>query len=247
MLKITNNSPESLLAHQPPWRPKRRTSRPPRALFFCHLTVLLLACRGSVDVSPPVSTATMGGGSSESDSGASCGSEDLPCCEGATCDDDDGDQKLVCFQEFCRSREWALWPIPSPPGAGAPHAVDYAVHSTTVLDNITGLEWERKVTKDTFDWEGARAYCRSLQIDGRFFRLPTRIELTSLIQFDRVGPAVDDDVFPDVASGNQHYYWTSSGTPDNAKAFAVDVYFGFSGPHKKAYSYGAFCVARSLP
>lgn len=179
------------------------------------------------------------------DGGATCGTVDTSCCVDGTCEDLDGDQRLACVRGTCRSREWALWPMPSPADAGLPNPADYSILGETVLDRVTGLEWQRTVSSEVFDWEGARVHCRSVHIGEHSFRLPTRIELVSLIRADSTLPTFDDTVFPAIPYRDQNRYWTLSDAPDAESAFFVDVQLGVSGPAEKGSLYHAWCVARS--
>jgi Protein of unknown function (DUF1566) len=47
-----------------------------------------------------------------------------------------------------------------------------------------------------------------LKLAGRTWRLPTRIELLSLVDFTRTSPAIDTTAFPGVPGGK--YHWTAS-------------------------------------
>ena len=122
---------------------------------------------------------------------------------------------------------WAQWPMPNPDAAIAPDsstllpnpmlyaanvaatggdagdggsdASDAAV-PTSVTDLVTGLVWET-ATDTASSQSVAEETCA-----GRHGRLPTRIELVSLIDFTQI-PTVDNAVFPGTQMGD---YWTSS-------------------------------------
>ncbi|MBM9577094.1 DUF1566 domain-containing protein [Leptospira sp. 201903070] len=60
----------------------------------------------------------------------------------------------------------------------------------------------------TADWTSALAYCNSLVLAGRVWRLPTVKELQSLVDFGRTAfPIINTSSFPDTVGG---YYWTST-------------------------------------
>lgn len=96
---------------------------------------------------------------------------------------------------------WALWPMPNPPGDGAPNPMRYAVEPEIVRDLVTGLVWERRARPGSL--ERARERCEELALGGvSDWHLPTLIELASL-QLPRGGgsdPHIDTLAFPGPAS-----------------------------------------------
>jgi uncharacterized protein DUF1566/carboxypeptidase family protein/SdrD B-like protein len=114
---------------------------------------------------------------------------------------------------------WANWTIP----AVSPATSDYSIGTDTVLDNVTGLLWQRTVTK-SLAWDNAKTYCRSLSLGGLSsgWRLPTLIELESIVDYGAFGPAINVTAFPGTASD---YFWAAAPYVDNV-SFAVMVDFG---------------------
>ncbi len=80
---------------------------------------------------------------------------------------------------------------PESPGAA------YSVGIETVTDATTGLEWQL-VALGTFTWSQATTYCDALVLDGQSdWRLPTRIELLSIVDSTRLsGAAINSTFFP---------------------------------------------------
>ena len=106
---------------------------------------------------------------------------------------------------------FACWKMPNPASTGLPNPSDYTDQSDgTVRDNVTGLVWQKAVdaTTQKLTWDAAKSYCAALPLAGRTWRLPTRIELLSIVDFTRVGPAINAQAFPSVPGGA--YHWTSS-------------------------------------
>ena len=104
------------------------------------------------------------------------------------------------------SRKWARWPIPNPPSLSLPHPMSYTVSGDTVTDNVTGLVWQKSSNAATTSWQAALDYCAAL---GDGFSLPTRIELTSILDNARSGGKVDATAFTfGKAAG-----WTWASTP----------------------------------
>ena len=94
----------------------------------------------------------------------------------------------------------------------------------TVTDNCTGLTWEQTTGNGGVpfpsgtSWCDALDYCEALELgDHTDWRLPNPRELESLVDYDRVSPAIDP-VFGVVDNGTG-YHWASStfiGIPTHA-------------------------------
>lgn len=89
----------------------------------------------------------------------------------------------------------------------------------TYVDAVTGLEWQRYLDVTTFDWTNAASYCSTLGLDGRNdWRLPTRLEALSIVDYSFSLPAFQSWVFPNVPPSTT--FWTSTDasliTPGNA-------------------------------
>lgn len=95
---------------------------------------------------------------------------------------------------------------------------DYNVFIHTVVDLITGLEWQRNATDqiddiDEMDWEDAKRYCGVLTLNGHSdWRLPTIKELILLGDYTRQAPALNITAFPNVDYSNEHY-WSATFDP----------------------------------
>lgn len=80
----------------------------------------------------------------------------------------------------------------------------YRISGNEVIDSITGLVWYR-LPGEPQSHELATKYCEVLPGD---YRLPTRIELVSILDFRANSPIrIDTDAFPDVQASA---YWTST-------------------------------------
>jgi len=120
------------------------------------------------------------------------------------------------------------WPMPNPASAGLPNPASYTVDATndTVTDNVTGLMWQRTVDDHMFAkhlWSKAIDHCANLEHGGHDdWRLPSRIELVSLVDFTSGAPSIDTNAFPDTPNAE---FWTSSHIEINISAAWV-VFFG---------------------
>jgi RNA polymerase sigma factor (sigma-70 family) len=103
---------------------------------------------------------------------------------------------------------WADWPMPNPSGTGLPNPSSYTdLGNGTVRDNVTCLIWQRTPAPSTYTFTQAKAYCSALTLAGGSWHLPTRIELTSIADTSRSGPAIDTTAFPGTPA---QFFWTSS-------------------------------------
>ena len=126
---------------------------------------------------------------------------------------------------------WASWPMPNPvydAGLAADadpsgvHFADYdAAVPGSVFDGWTGLIWSL-TTKDQVSQQGAADYCTNLMVLSQKWRLPSRIELVTLLDFTGSGVYVDPLFLVD-GGAKASSYWTSS--PDRTdinQYWAVD-------------------------
>jgi hypothetical protein len=124
---------------------------------------------------------------------------------------------------------WAQWPMPNGQvdvTAGAPNLASYTDNGNgTVTDNVTGLMWQQAVPAGTYTWEEAKAYCQTLTLaDHGDWRLPSRIEVVSIVDFGPSSPAINTTYFPSTPSD---YFWSSSSLAGSSSyAWLVDFGFG---------------------
>jgi hypothetical protein len=117
----------------------------------------------------------------------------------------------------CPDPAWACWPMPNPRSSALPNPARYDPFSVAVaMDAVTGLAWQRSPPLTTRSWSAAKAECAALMLDTsrEDWRLPTRIELVSLVDFSSGNPAVDVTMFP----GPGATFWTSSPASGGAGA-----------------------------
>jgi hypothetical protein len=109
-------------------------------------------------------------------------------------------------EEGCASATLPRW-NPSVPRAYTPGSPD------TVFDQSTNLWWVRRIREEPLTVAGAIARCDALTLDGYSdWRLPSRVELGSIVDYGKIDPAIDTTIFAPHGDG----FWTSS----DSNAFA---------------------------
>ncbi len=118
--------------------------------------------------------------------------------------------------------------------------------NTAVRDNNTGLVWEQMPNMVT-DWGSARYYCLNKLVGGtRGWRLPSVVELTSLIDPLLVAPYVPPIVFSGVLVGT---YWSSTSIMDGGSTSKYTLSFGdgmVGTTSKSTSTVNVWCVRGSM-
>jgi hypothetical protein len=142
---------------------------------------------------------------------------------------------------------WPSWVMPNPVKSALPNPASYAATDggNQLVDGITGLVWQRNADARTYTWEEARRACACLTLDGiGGWRLPSRIELTSIADWSIANPSIDSDAFPGTPSES---FWSSSVlSSDPMLAYLVYFANGHTSYSDLGYTYRARCV-RSQP
>jgi hypothetical protein len=115
----------------------------------------------------------------------------------------------------------------------------------TVTDPLTRLMWEQATDPTKRSQAGAADYCRALTLAGHCdYRLPTRIELASLVAYAKnTAPQIDTAAFP---GGLSFAYWTSSSGPFGA--FWVNFANGLVDPNSNPLNLAFVrCVRAAAP
>jgi hypothetical protein len=114
----------------------------------------------------------------------------------------------------------------------------FEVQGEVALEPRTGLMWDRAFQDATPErWQDpqpavalAADYCAALDLAGYDdWRLPTRLELHSMVTHDHCRPAVDEEVFPDTPGAFRSPFWTSTSHFQGAEGlmqFAIGFHLG---------------------
>lgn len=146
----------------------------------------------------------------------------------------------------CFDVEWARWPVPPSNLADS----EYELTEETVIDKTTDLVWQRSVSASTYTWADAKKHCEQLSLAGfsSGWRLPSRMELLTLVDYSRLEPAINIIAFPgtpyfsDPNNVSNGHFWSLS--PYTETGFAWSVSFRAGGYIKNAVnmSFYARCV-----
>ena len=99
------------------------------------------------------------------------------------------------------------------------YAISYSNSGGYIKDNVTKLVWSDSSNKK-LSFSQAQEYCSDL---GTQWRLPTRLELSTLVNYGKYNPAINDNYFGDT---EDDYYWTQ--TISHIQGYSVYVIdFGY--------------------
>ena len=156
------------------------------------------------------------------DAGDTGAQAQTPTCIGAAGED----AGTICSTASCIDDNWAQWPMPNSAAevaGGAPNSATYTVHGDgTVTDDVTGLTWQQAPPSSPVTLADATSYCATLVLGGHAdWRLPTYIELVSIVDLSQVTPSLDRTAFP---SGSPADGWASTLLASDLTS-AWEVYF----------------------
>lgn len=110
----------------------------------------------------------------------------------------------------------------------------------TVTDSRSGLVWQQVVDANSYDWPNAKAHCAGLSLVGNGWRLPTRAELESIVDYGRFDPTIDPVAFP---ATRAEALWSSSlYVGPLGGAWLVNFIFGDSGHYYTSAALRVRCV-----
>ncbi len=126
-----------------------------------------------------------------------------------------------CVPASCGTRSWACWPMPNAPVTPLPHPAKYTVMAdeNVIRDDVTCLLWQSLApTTTAYTWANAQAFCTQTKYFGGVgWRLPTRIELISIVDYSRKSPSIVVSVFPSTQLSPPYWVWSPFGAlPNNS-------------------------------
>lgn len=197
------------------------------------LLLLLTACGGDAARSPSNSGGTGAAGTGAADG---VGGDVTPSGGGGAGNGATGGTGSDCTDAesagtAAPQHRFANWPMPHPPGTGFPNPFSYDTsQEDVVLDEVTGLMWA-KVQSQPLSHDDAADYCGALATGGYCdWRLPTRIEMVSILDLTRARPAAyDPAIFPVHMAGvdRTSSYSAGNGAPSDRLGIAHEGYWRF--------------------
>ena len=111
----------------------------------------------------------------------------------------------------------------------------------TVTDNVTGLIWQKEDDDITRTWDDAVSYSNDLTLaDYTDWRLPSKKELLSIVNYGTYYPSIDTTYFPGT---NMSRYWSSTTNANNSSyAWYVSFGNGYVNNYVKSNNYYVKCV-----
>jgi hypothetical protein len=153
------------------------------------------------------------------------------------------DGSAVSDAEAERDPEWAMWRLPDP----APTAGNYAVANGVARDETTRLEWLQAALADPLTHAEAEAACAATTQEGGGFRLPTRIELLSLVDYSPNGKGMNTSVFGVSSFGVELWSSTPDALAPASRAWFVRFTNGESGTDSRGTMRAVRCVRGPAP
>jgi hypothetical protein len=129
---------------------------------------------------------------------------------------------------------------------------EFSSNGGVVKDSTTKLEWQNKYNGKIkeLDWDSAKAYCESLKLKGDGWRLPSKGELSSLIDRETIHTEKSGDAINSVFSNQditRFDYWTSTIAKDEPNLrWGVNFRRGYAGRYTTHYGLKVRCVRGEL-
>ena len=115
---------------------------------------------------------------------------------------------------------------------------DTSAGNGTVFDNVTHLRWQRGTATD-MTWFQAQTYCQELHVGETNWRLPTTVELKTLVDYGTSSPAIDSVAFPDTPS---EWFWATETRHAPGAAWVIYFLDGFVEYTAQTNTYAVRCV-----
>ena len=129
--------------------------------------------------------------------------------------------------------EWSAWPVPP----DNPTPANYVTSGSVVTDSVTGLHWQQVASASQMTWTVADYTCHELSLSGTGWRLPTLIELESIVDYGAYNPSIETSAFPGTPTQR---FWTGSGS--GGAHWSVYFLWGYTGEMQDTDTAHVRCV-----
>ncbi len=126
-------------------------------------------------------------------------------------------------------------------------AQSFTASSNVVVDNNTGLTWEKSPSSSTYTWANRNTHCNELNSSnygGRSnWRVPNPLELLTIVNNSTYNPATNSN-FTGMPTDSSVWFWTSAEYKGNtSNAYYFSPYYGYSWYDAKTSTYKVLCVS----
>ena len=127
-------------------------------------------------------------------------------------------------------------------------AQSFTVSSNVVVDNNTGLTWEKSPSTDTYTWANRKKHCNelnSLNYAGKNnWRVPNPLEFLTIVDNSAFNPATNSN-FTGMPTENSTYMWTNNEFKGNTTtdAYTFNLSYGTFFSSNKTNTYKILCVS----
>ena len=125
-------------------------------------------------------------------------------------------------------------------------AQSFTASSNVIVDNNTGLTWEKSPSSSTYTWDNRATHCNELNTSNYAgksnWRVPNMLEILTIADNSRYNPAINMSIFPDMPA--DVYLWLS-GQYSSDQGHRFGTYNGYAGYNSKTSTYKVLCVSGS--
>ena len=123
----------------------------------------------------------------------------------------------------------------------------FSSSSNVVIDNNTGLTWEKSPSSGTYTWANRATHCNELNSSNyggiNTWRVPNPLELLTIVDNSRYNPATNSN-FTNMPTENSTYLWTSKEYISNTNsAYYFSPSYGWYYYTGKSSTYKVLCVS----
>ena len=125
-------------------------------------------------------------------------------------------------------------------------AQSFTASSNVVIDNNTGLTWEKSPSSSTYTWYNRATHCNELNSSNyggkNNWRVPNPLELLTIVNNSTYDPATNSN-FTGMPTSNSTYLWTNSEYKGNTSyAYYFSPSYGWYYYNGKTSNYKVLCV-----
>ena len=128
-------------------------------------------------------------------------------------------------------------------------AQSFTSSTNVVIDNNTGLTWEKSPSSDTYTWANANDHCAELNSSNyggkKNWRVPNPLEFMTIVDNSRYNPATNSN-FTGMPTSDRTYLWTSKEYKGNTSyAYVFMPWYGdyYVNDDFDSFSYKVLCVS----